>query len=182
VAPDILTTAKGITNAAIPLGLCATTQKIAAYFEDHFFSHGHTYEAHPITLAPGIAAIHEMQRLKVAERAAEMGAYLGEKLREIKPRHRSIGEVRGLGLFWGVELVKNQEKKNPFNTGEDKIAGKPLVVDRVAAKMMAAGVFIQAWMSHFVIAPPLIISKEEIDLGVAALDEALGLADLEVEA
>src|ERR1700733_5489563 len=57
VAPDILTTAKGITNAAIPLGLCATTEKIAAYFEDHFFSHGHTYEAHPITLAPGIAAI-----------------------------------------------------------------------------------------------------------------------------
>ena len=98
------------------------------------------------------------------------------------PRHRSVGEVRGLGLFWGVELVKNQEKKNPFNTGEDKIAGKPLVVDRVAAKMMAAGVFIQAWMSHFVIAPPLIITKEEIDRGVAALDEALGLADAEVDA
>jgi taurine---2-oxoglutarate transaminase len=182
VVPDILTTAKGITNAAIPLGLCATTQKIAAFFEDHFFSQGHTYEAHPITLAPGIAAIHEMQRLKLAERAAEMGAYLGEKLKGIKARHRSIGEVRGLGLFWGVELVKNQEKKNPFNTGEDKIAGKPLVVDRVAAKMMAAGVFIQAWMSHFVIAPPLIISREEIDLGVAALDEALGLADAEADA
>jgi taurine--2-oxoglutarate transaminase len=182
VAPDILTTAKGITNAAIPLGLCATTEKIAAYFDDHFFSHGHTYEAHPITLAPGIAAIQEMKRLKLAERATEMGAYLGDKLRGLVPRHRSIGEVRGLGLFWGVELVKNQKKKNPFNTGEDKIAGKPLVVDRVAAKMMAAGVFIQAWMSHFVIAPPLIITKEEIDRGVAALDEALGLADAEVEA
>jgi taurine--2-oxoglutarate transaminase len=182
VVPDILTTAKGITNAAIPLGLCATNEKIAAYFDDHFFSHGHTYEAHPLTLAPGIAAIQEMKRLKLAERATEMGAYLGEKLREIKPRHRSIGEVRGLGLFWGVELVKNQEKKNPFNTGEDKIAGRPLVVDRVAAKMMAAGVFIQAWMSHFVIAPPLIISKEEIDRGVAALDEALGLADAEADA
>src|SRR5580698_3222810 len=182
VAPDILTTAKGITNAAIPLGLCATNEKIAAYFDDHFFSHGHTYEAHPITLAPGIAAIKEMKRLKLAERATEMGAYLGDKLRGLMPRHRSIGEVRGLGLFWGVELVKNQKKKNPFNTGEDKIAGKPLVVDRVAAKMMAAGVFIQAWMSHFVIAPPLIITKEEIDRGVAALDEALGLADLEVEA
>ncbi len=182
VAPDILTTAKGITNAAIPLGLCATTEKIAAYFDDHFFSHGHTYEAHPITLAPGIAAIQEMKRLKLAERATEMGAYLGDKLRGLMPRHRSIGEVRGLGLFWGVELVKNQKKKNPFNTGEDKIAGKPLMVDRVAAKMMAAGVFIQAWMSHFVIAPPLIITKEEIDRGVTALDEALGLADAEVEA
>src|SRR5271156_2563068 len=180
--PDMLVTAKGITSAYVPLGVCATTEKIGAFFEDHFFAHGHTYEAHPLTLAPGIAAIQEMKRLKLAERAAEMGAYLGEKLMEIKPRHRSIGEVRGLGLFWGVELVKNQEKKNPFNTGEDKIAGKALVVDRVAAEMMAAGVFIQAWMSHFVIAPPLIISKEEIDSGVAALDEALALADAEADA
>jgi len=85
-------------------------------------------------------------------------------------------------MFWAVDLVKNQQKKNPFNTGEEKLAGKPLVVDRIAAKMMGNGVFIQAWMSHFVIAPPLIISKDEIDRGVAALDEALALADAEVEA
>ncbi len=182
VVPDILTTAKGITNAAIPLGLCATNEKIAAHFEDHFFSHGHTYEAHPLTLAPAIASINEMKRLKLNERATEMGAYLGEKLMELKPRHRSIGDVRGIGLFWAVDLVKNREKKNPFNTGEEKLAGKPLVVDRIAARMMGNGVFIQAWMSHFVIAPPLIISKEEIDRGVAALDEALALADAEVEA
>jgi taurine--2-oxoglutarate transaminase len=182
VVPDILTTAKGITNAAIPLGLCATNEKIAAYFEDHFFSHGHTYEAHPLTLAPAIASINEMKRLNLPERATEMGAYLGSELVKLRPRHRSIGDVRGLGLFWAVELVKSQEKKNPFNTGEDKLAGKPLVVDRVAAKMMGNGVYIQSWMSHFVIAPPLIISKAEIDQGVAALDEALALADAEVEA
>jgi taurine---2-oxoglutarate transaminase len=181
VVPDILTTAKGITNAAIPLGLCATTQKIASYFDDHFFSHGHTYEAHPLTLAPAIASINEMKRLKLPERATEMGAYMGQKLAALKPKHRSIGDVRGLGLFWGVELVKNQGKKTPFNTGIDKISGKPLLVDKIAAKMMNSGVYISAWMSHFVIAPPLIISKEEIDRGVAALDEALALADSEVE-
>jgi taurine--2-oxoglutarate transaminase len=181
VVPDILTTAKGITNAAIPLGLCATTQKIASYFDDHFFSHGHTYEAHPLTLAPAIASINEMKRLKLPERATEMGAYMGQKLAALKPKHRSIGDVRGLGLFWGVELVKNQGKKTPFNTGVDKISGKPLLVDKIAAKMMNSGVYISAWMSHFVIAPPLIISKEEIDRGVAALDEALALADSEVE-
>jgi taurine--2-oxoglutarate transaminase len=123
-----------------------------------------------------------MKRLKLNERATEMGAYLGEKLMALKPRHRSIGDVRGIGMFWAVDLVKNQQKKNPFNTGEEKLAGKPLVVDRIAAKMMGNGVFIQAWMSHFVIAPPLIISKDEIDRGVAALDEALALADAEVEA
>jgi taurine--2-oxoglutarate transaminase len=181
VVPDILTTAKGITNAAIPLGLCATTGKIASYFDEHFFSHGHTYEAHPLTLAPAIASINEMKRLKLAERATEVGAYLGQKLNELKPRHRSIGDVRGIGMFWAVELVKNQKAKAPFNTGSDKIAGKTLLVDRVASRMMSQGVYIQAWMSHFVIAPPLIITKSDIDHGVAALDEALSIADEEVE-
>ncbi len=181
VVPDILTTAKGITNAAIPLGLCATTHKIASYFDDHFFSHGHTYEAHPLTLAPAVASIKEMKRMNLAARAVELGAYLGQKLHGLKPRHPSIGEVRGIGLFWAVELVRNQATKAPFNTAKDKIAGAPLVVDRVAARMMANGVYIQAWMSHFVIAPPLIVIEKELDQGVAALDEALSIADQEIE-
>ena len=177
VIPDILTTAKGITNASIPLGLCATSAKVAAYFDDHFFSHGHTYEAHPLTLAPAIAAINETRRMNLVERAAELGAYLGDKLNQLKPKHPSIGEVRGMGLFWGLEMVKDQAGKTPFNTYADKAAGKPTVVDAVAAQMMNQGVFIQAWVSHFVIAPPLIVSKEDLDLGVRVLDEALGIAD-----
>ena len=181
VRPDILTTAKGITNAAIPLGLCATTREVASYFDDHFFAHGHTYEAHPLTLAPAIASIGEMKRLKLNQRARQMGARLGEKLAALKTKHPSIGEVRGIGLFWAVELVKDQASKAPFNTGEDKVAGRPMLVDRVAARAMSHGVYLQAWMSHFVIAPPLIISEEEIDRGVSVLDEALNLADAEIE-
>src|SRR6266436_1366772 len=181
VAPDILTTAKGITNAAIPLGLCATTEKIASYFDEHFFSHGHTYEAHPLTLAPAVASINEMKRLNLNERATQIGTYLGEKLKVLKTKHVSIGDVRGIGMFWAVELVRNQRTKVPFNTGEDKVAGKPMLVDKVAARAMSNGVYIQAWMSHFVIALPLIISKEEIDRGVSVLDEALTLADYEVD-
>src|SRR5208282_4352685 len=76
VTPDILVTAKGITSAYVPLGLCATTKKIADYFEDHYFSHGHTYEAHPLTLGPAVATIEEMQRLKLVERAAELEPYV----------------------------------------------------------------------------------------------------------
>ena len=79
VKPDILVTAKGITSAYVPLGLCATTKKIADYFEEHYFSHGHTYEAHPITLGPAVATIEEMQRLKLVERAAGTGPYVREK-------------------------------------------------------------------------------------------------------
>jgi len=180
VTPDILTTAKGITTAYVPLGMCATTKKIADYFEDHYFSHGHTYEAHPLTLAPAVAAINELKRLDLIVKAKAMESYMGEKLNALKSRHPSIGEVRGLGLFWAVELVKNRTTKEPFNSYRDKISGVPLLVDKVAGEMMKSGVFLQAWVSHFVIAPPLIITKEEIDFGVKALDDALRIADEQV--
>jgi taurine---2-oxoglutarate transaminase len=181
VWPDILTTAKGITTAYIPLGLCATSGKIAKYFDDHYFSHGHTYEAHPLTLAPALAAINELQRMNLIERSRELGEYMGTKLNELIPRHPSIGDVRGIGLFWAVELVKNKKSKTSFNTKRDKVSGTPLLVDKVAAEMMKNGVFLQAWISHFVIAPPLIITREEIDSGVRALDSALRIADEAVE-
>ena len=177
VKPDILVTAKGITSAYVPLGLCATTAKIAAHFDDHYFAHGHTYEAHPMTLAPAVATIHEMQRLDLVKRSREMGQYLGKKLNSLKTKHRSIGDVRGIGLFWAVDLVKNRKTKQPFNTMRDKIEGRPLTVDQVAADMMKHGVTIQSWISHFVIAPPLIIEKSQIDAGVDALDQSLAIAD-----
>ncbi len=177
VQPDILVTAKGITSAYVPLGLCATTAKIAEHFDDHYFAHGHTYEAHPMTLAPAVATIHEMQRLGLVERANKIGAYLGEKLKALAAKHPSIGDVRGIGLFWAVELVKDKQTKEPFNTMRDKIEGKPLVVDQVAAEALKRGVALQAWVSHFVIAPPLIIEEAEVDAGVAALDAALAIAD-----
>lgn len=181
VKPDILTTAKGITSAYVPLGLCATTEKIAAYFDDHYFAHGHTYEAHPLTLKPAVATIAEMKRLNLVERAAELEPYVHAKLVALKQKHISIGDIRGMGLFWAVELVKNRTTKKPFNTMLDKVTGKSLVVDQVAAQMMKLGVTQQAWVSHLVIAPPLIIQKNEIDQGIAAMDEALAIADALVE-
>ncbi len=182
IQPDILVTAKGITSAYVPLGLCATTARIATYFDDHYFAHGHTYEAHPMTLAPAVATIREMQRLNLVERSATIGQYLGEKLKALATVHPSVGEVRGLGMFWAVDLVKNRATKEPLNTMADKLSGKPLVVDQMAAEMMKNGVAAQAWISHLVLAPPLIINKEDIDFGVAALDRALALADQHVEA
>jgi taurine--2-oxoglutarate transaminase len=181
VKPDILTTAKGITSAYAPLGLCATTKKIADYFDNHFFSHGHTYEAHPLTLAPAIAAINEYKRMNLLDRAVEMGEYLGSPLKALKEKHQSVGDVRGIGLFWAVELVKDRKRKQPFNTFSDKVSGGPLLVDKIAAEMMKKGVFIVSWVSHFVIAPPLIITKEEIDAGVKTLDEVLSIADQQIK-
>ena len=177
IVPDILTTAKGITSAYVPLGLCATSETIGNFFQDHYFAHGHTYEAHPLTLAPAVATIKEMKRLDLVQRAAELGPYVEAKLNELKARHPSVGDVRGQGLFWAIDLVKNRMTKEPFNTYADKVSGVPLLVDQIAAKMLAEGVTIQAWVSHLIIAPPLIITKEQIDHGIAALDRNLSLAD-----
>ena len=177
VTPDILTTAKGITSAYVPLGLCATSEKIGDYFQDHYFAHGHTYEAHPMTLLPAVATINEMKRLKLVERAKELEPFVEQRLKALKAKHPSVGDVRGKGLFWAVDLVKDQKTKEPFNTYSDKISGKPLLVDQIAAKMAADGVMIQAWVSHLVIAPPLIVTREELDLGIATLDKYLSIAD-----
>jgi taurine--2-oxoglutarate transaminase len=177
VTPDILVTAKGITSAYVPLGLCATSEKIAAYFEDHYFSHGHTYEAHPITLKPAVATIREMQRLGLVERSASLEPYMRDKLEGLQRKHVCIGEVRGKGLFWALDLVKNRTTKEPFATYADKVSGKALLVDQIAAKCVAEGMTIQSWVSHFVIAPPLIVTKEQIDFGIGLLDKHLAMAD-----
>jgi taurine--2-oxoglutarate transaminase len=177
VTPDILTTAKGITSAYVPLGLCATTEKIADYFQDHYFAHGHTYEAHPMTLAPAVATIREMQRLNLVERAKSLEPFVAEKLAALKAKHKAVGDVRGRGLFFAVDLVKNQQTKEPFNTYADKVSGKPLLVDQIAGKMLAEGVIMQAWVSHFVVAPPLIVTEEELIRGIDTLDRYLHIAD-----
>lgn len=179
VRPDILTTAKGVTGSYAPLGITATTQEIAAHFEGNYFAHGHTYEAHPLTLAPAVAAISEYKRLDLIARAKRMGGYLGGRLEGLKARHPSVGEVRGLGLFWAVEIVKDRQGREPFNTRAEKLAGKQMMVGRVAAEMMRQGVYVMSWINHVLIAPPLIITEAEIDQGVAALDAALALADRE---
>ncbi len=177
VVPDILVTAKGVTSAMAPLGVVATSHAIADYFEDHFFAHGHTYEAHPLTLAPAVAAIDEYKRLDLIARAGRMGEILGVKLRALAERHPSVGDVRGIGLFWALDLVKDKATRAPFNTQQDKFARKPLLIDQVTSAAMARGVFGMGWVSHLVIAPPLIVTEADLDEAIAALDEALKIAD-----
>ena len=177
VVPDILTTAKGITGAYVPLGLTATTPAVHDAFRDRYFPHGHTYEAHPLTLGPAVVAIEEYRRLGLLEKSRRDGEHLLRRLREIQERHPSVGEVRGLGLFAAVDLVRDRKTRAPLNTEEDKLAGKPLVADQVAAAMLKEGVYCVSWVSHLVIAPPLIVTREELDRGLDVLDRALTVAD-----
>jgi taurine--2-oxoglutarate transaminase len=106
-----------------------------------------------------------------------MGQYMQKRLDELKEKHKSVGDVRGIGLYWALELVRNRKTKEPFNTRVDKLAGTPLVVDKVAADCMTRGVHLLGWISHLLVGPPLIITEEQVDEGIAALDESLKIAD-----
>ncbi|MEM2754631.1 MAG: aspartate aminotransferase family protein [Candidatus Methanomethylicia archaeon] len=181
VKPDILTTAKGCTGAYMPLGITATNSRIAEYFEENIFVHGHTYTAHPITLAPLPVAIEEYRRLIDSGHVQRVGSYLASRLSELWENHKCIGDIRGLGLFWAIEIVKNRRTKKPFNTKMDKASMKQLMVDKISNELMMRGVYLYGVVSHFIIAPPLIINEQQIDEGIDALDEALKIADKEVE-
>ena len=182
VRPDILVTAKGVTSAMAPLGVVGTTRAVADYFEDNWFPHGHTYESHPLTLAPAVAAIDEYKRLGLIERSRTMGKVFGEKLRKLAEKHPSVGDVRGLGLFWAIELVKNKKTKEPFGTYHDKFNRKPMLIDQVNAKLLEQGIYCIGWVSHFVLAPPLIVTEAELDECIAAFDVALAIADAQITA
>jgi taurine--2-oxoglutarate transaminase len=160
--------------------LAAVNKTVSDYFEDSYFAHGMTYEAHPVALAAAYAAIREYKDRHLIENAKELGKIMKDKLEEIKEKHISVGDVRSIGLFGAVELVKNREKKTPFNTYADKLQGNPLMTDKVAKKAMENGVYLNTWITHFIIAPPLIISKEELLKGLEVVDECLKISDKEV--
>ncbi|MFP3317892.1 MAG: aspartate aminotransferase family protein [Thermoplasmata archaeon] len=181
IRPDILTTAKGITGAHIPLSLVATNNEISEFFQDNYFAHGMTYEAHPVPLAAAYAAIREYKERNLIENSRELGKVLKKRLEEIKESHISVGDVRSIGLFGAVEIVKDRDKKTPFNSYQDKIYGNILMTDKVAKNAMENGVYISAWINHFIIAPPLIISRDELLHGLDIIDESLKISDMEVK-
>ena len=182
VEPDILTTAKGITGGHFPLSLTATNKRLAEYYDEHWLPVAGTYSAHPLGMAAASAAVDEYKRLDLIRKSALMGKQVGRRLEEMKEKHRSVGDVRGLGMFWALELVKNRKTKKPFDTPGDYLAGANTMVHRVAEKMMAQGVFIYTGVvSHLIISPPLIITKRQLDSALDSLDGALKVADAETD-
>jgi len=179
VTPDIMSMAKGITGAFLPVGATITSQAIADHFDQpgNLFSHGQTYAMHPMGCAAALASIKEYEDRKIVENAAKMGKVMEKRLNELMESHKSIGEVRGKGLFWGVELVKDRETKEPFATREEKFL--PTVLKKMSAAAMEKGVYLVNIINHFIVAPPLIVTEAEIDEGIAVLDEVLAIADRE---
>ncbi|MEU9856921.1 aspartate aminotransferase family protein [Streptomyces sp. NPDC047974] len=177
VVPDLMTFAKGVNSGYVPLGGVAISEEIAATFETRPYPGGLTYSGHPLACAAAVATIQVMEDEKVVENAARVGEQLlGPGLRALAERHPSVGEVRGMGVFWALDLVKNKETREPlvpYNAAGE--ANAPMAAFGAAAKKNGLWPFVNMNRTHAV--PACNVSDDEVKEGLAALDAALTVAD-----
>jgi len=173
VRPDLMTMAKGLTSAYAPLGAVAMTAEVASTFDHKVFQGGLTFNGHPISLAAAIANIQVLRDDGLIERARERGKSLARRLRELGENHPSVGDVRSIGLFGAVELVRDRRSREPvapFNgTSPEMTALKRFLLDR--------GLYVYLHWNVVLLVPPLILSEDELAEGLAILDEGLRLTD-----
>ncbi len=176
IAPDIMTMAKGLTSSYLPLGNCIVSEEIGKYFDDHVLYAGLTYGGHAVSCAAAIAAVNVLIDDKLVENAATLGTYLAQREDELKAKHPSVGDVRHIGLFTIFELVKNRETKEPmapFNA-----SGKEMEIMNLVKKFFTDnGLFTFVRWNNFFVNPPLSITKEQLDEGLAIVDQALDITD-----
>ncbi|MFC8837175.1 aspartate aminotransferase family protein [Streptomyces griseoincarnatus] len=177
VVPDLMTFAKGVNSGYVPLGGVAISPEIAATFATRAYPGGLTYSGHPLACAAAVATINVMEEENLVQNAASLGAsVVGPGLRELAERHPSVGEVRGTGMFWAVELVRDRETREPlvpYNASGE--ANAPMAAFAAAAKKAGLWPFVNMNRTHVV--PPLNTGEAELKEGLAALDAALSVAD-----
>ena len=176
VVPDILTVAKGINSGYVPLGAMIVSEPISEWVRSRFFAGGLTYSGHPLACASAVASIEAFQEEGIVENAAAMGEVFQVELAKLAAKQPSIGELRGHCCFWGLELVKNRETREPlvpFNGGGE--AAKPMAA--VQKRALELGLYTMAHWNVLMACPPLTITREELDEGIAGLDDALSIAD-----
>jgi taurine--2-oxoglutarate transaminase len=176
VIPDMIATAKGITAGYVPLGALIVSDKIASHFDDRVLWLGLTYSAHPVSLAAGLEVLKIYEDDKLIENCTAMGKYMEQQVEKLKQKHPSIGDFRNTGLLGCIELVKNgttKEPMAPFNAKPDEMA----VMNKVAAKIKELGMYTFVRWNYIFCAPPLIVTKEQIDEGLGIISEAIKIAD-----
>ena len=179
VEPDIITAAKGLSGGYMPLGACIVSDGVAEAFKGPF-AHGHTYGSHPVSCAVGAAVLEYTVKHKLVERSAKLGEHLHKRL-GILHDHPTVGDIRGKGIFAGIEFVKDKTTKEPFPAD---VAFYSRVVERCFQKRLLVypGVAtVDGYVGdHIQVAPPLVVTREQIDEIVSLLDEAIGEAEGEV--
>ena len=176
IVPDMIAMAKGLTCGYLPFGCLMVSDKIAAKYDDAVLPLGLTYSAHPVSCAAALETLKVYEDDNLIENAATMGRYLDKQIGELKKKHPSIGDWRNQGLLGCLELVKDRKTKEPmapFNARPDEMA----VMNKVAAKIRELGMYTFVRWSYIFIAPPLCITREQIDEGLAIISEAITIAD-----
>lgn len=177
ITPDLITFAKGVNSGYVPLGGVVVSAAIRETFGRRPYPGGLTYQGHPLACASAVASMRIFERDGVVEHARALGEdVIGPGLREIAQRHPSVGEVRGLGVMWAVELVRDRETRQPlvpFNASGD--AAAPM--SEVAAACKAAGLWPMIVGNRVHVVPPCTTTADEVREGLAILDEALAVAD-----
>jgi taurine---2-oxoglutarate transaminase len=176
IIPDMIAMAKGLTSGYLPFGCLMVSDKIAAKYDDAVLPLGLTYSAHPVCCAAALEMLKIYEDENLIENAVAMGNYMDAQVDILKKKHPSIGDWRNQGLLGCLELVKNRETKEPmapFNAKPDEMA----VMNKVAAKLKELGMYTFVRWSFVFIAPPLCITKEQIDEGLGMISEALSIAD-----
>ncbi len=177
IIPDLMTMAKGLTSGYAPLGAVAMRPQIADFFNDRVYQSGLTYNAHPISLAAAIANIRVIQEDRIVEHVAEMGPVLHHLLTDLGEQHPSVGEVRSIGLFGVIELVRNRQTKEPL-APYDGISPEMVAVRKY---LLNHGLYLYSHWHTLLIIPPLIITQEQLEEGFALLDKALEISDQAVK-
>ena len=180
VVPDLITFAKGVNSGYVPLGGVVISDRIAAHFDTVSFPGGLTYSGHPLACAPGIATFEVFRRDGILERVRDLGErVVRPRLEQMAARHPSVGEVRGLGLFWAIELVRDRQSREPlvpFNAAGADAA--PMAAFAAACKK--AGLWPFTHFNRVHVAPPLIVSEDDLVRGLDIIDRALEVTDAEV--
>ena len=177
VIPDIVTMAKGLTSGYAPLGAVAMKKEIALAFNEKVYQGGLTYNGHAVSLAAAYSVIKVMKQDRLVEKAKETGKLLSSLLQNLQSKHSSIGEVRSIGLFGVIELVKNRETKEPMAP----YGNSNKVMSDLRKYLLEHGVYVYTHWHTILIIPPLIISPEQLQEGFRVIDEALQIADLAVD-
>ena len=174
VVPDLITFAKGVTSGYIPLGGVAINEAIYSTFADRAYPGGLTYSGHPLATACAVATITAMEDEGMVDNAARIGKdVLGPGLRELAARHRSVGEVRGLGVFWAIELVADQKTREPLAP----YGGSSPAMAAVLAACKSGGLLPFANFNRIHAVPPCNVTDDEVAEGLRILDSALTVAD-----
>ena len=174
VVPDLITFAKGVTSGYVPLGGVAINEAIYSTFADRAYPGGLTYSGHPLATACAVATITAMEDEGMVGNAARIGAdVLGPGLRELAARHRSVGEVRGLGVFWAIELVADQQTREPLAP----YGGSSPAMNAVIAACKSGGLLPFANFNRIHAVPPCNVTDDEVAEGLRILDAALDVAD-----